>query len=119
MVLKIIGALVWDVLPSQYLVHIIATIIILAVTHAFAQGRRNIHERDLHARFILITVSSALYFLWTRITETVVGRFHPSRVNFDAVSGPARRSHYCAITIPNRFIQSRHVGHSTSFHNKQ
>ena len=63
MVLKIIGALVWDVLPSKYLVHIIATIIILSVTHAFAQGRRNIHERDLHARFILITVGSSVYSL--------------------------------------------------------
>jgi len=56
MVLKIVGAAVNALLPSQYLVHIIAVIITILVIHAFSQGRTTNRERDLHARVVLVTV---------------------------------------------------------------
>jgi hypothetical protein len=58
MVLKILATVVPSILPAKYSVHIIATITILLVAHAFTQGRKTTRERDLHARVILITVGS-------------------------------------------------------------
>ena len=61
MVLKILSATVNTVLPSKYYKHAAALVIATTVIRAFAQGRTTDRERDLHARVILLTVSSLLY----------------------------------------------------------
>lgn len=55
MVLKILGATVNTLLPSKYYVHALVSVVLITVIHAFAQGRRTSRERDMHARFILVT----------------------------------------------------------------
>ncbi|KAL4068708.1 hypothetical protein V8B97DRAFT_1872909 [Scleroderma yunnanense] len=55
MVLKILGATVNTLLPSEYYIHALVSVLLIAVVHAFAQGRRTSRERDMHARVVLVT----------------------------------------------------------------
>lgn len=48
--------ILYSAIPSKYYLYILVAILILAIIHAFAQGRRTDRERDLHARVILVTV---------------------------------------------------------------
>ncbi|EIN06399.1 hypothetical protein PUNSTDRAFT_89954 [Punctularia strigosozonata HHB-11173 SS5] len=55
MVLKILGATLNAVLPSNYYKHAAAVVVGTVVIRAFAQGRTTDRERDLHARTVLLT----------------------------------------------------------------
>lgn len=56
MVLKVIAAAVNTLLPSDYYIHAIISIITIVVVHAFAQGRTTNRERDMHAKVVILTV---------------------------------------------------------------
>jgi hypothetical protein len=51
-------AVVYDstYIPSRYITHIIAGAIIALFFRAYSQGRKTDRERDLHARYVLVTV---------------------------------------------------------------
>ncbi|KAG9312278.1 hypothetical protein JVU11DRAFT_7583 [Chiua virens] len=55
MVLKILGAVANNLLPSSYYVHVFISVLAIVVVHAFAQGRTTNRERDMHARVVLVT----------------------------------------------------------------
>ncbi|KAI6043472.1 hypothetical protein EDC04DRAFT_2562686 [Pisolithus marmoratus] len=55
MVLKMLGAAVNALLPSEYYVHACVSVLVIVVVHALAQGRRTDRERDMHARVVLVT----------------------------------------------------------------
>ena len=56
MVLKVFAVAVGALLPSNYYVHTLISILVIVVVHAFAQGRTTNRERDMHARVVLLTV---------------------------------------------------------------
>lgn len=56
MVLKILAAVANTLLPSSYYVHVLVSVLAIAVVRAFAQGRTTTRERDMHARVVLVTV---------------------------------------------------------------
>jgi hypothetical protein len=58
MVLKVLAATVNALLPSNYYVHALISMLAIVVVHAFAQGRTTNRERDMHARVVLLTVSA-------------------------------------------------------------
>lgn len=58
MLLTTIINAVSDIIPSNYYVHILLGLLTLTVIWAFGQGRSTDRERDLHARTILVTVST-------------------------------------------------------------
>lgn len=63
MVIKILGAVVNVLLPSEsYYVHAFVSILAIVVVHAFAQGRTTNRERDMHARVVLVTVGRSFTF---------------------------------------------------------
>ena len=56
MVLKVLAVTINALLPSNYYVHALVSILAIVVVHAFAQGRTTNRERDMHARVVLLTV---------------------------------------------------------------
>ncbi|KAJ7660870.1 hypothetical protein DFH06DRAFT_381013 [Mycena polygramma] len=54
MVLKILTA-ASSYFPSEYTVHIVATLITILATRRIAQGRWTTRERDMHARVVVVT----------------------------------------------------------------
>ncbi|KAJ7623876.1 hypothetical protein DFH06DRAFT_1104646 [Mycena polygramma] len=54
MVLKILTA-ASSYFPSEYTVHIVATVIAVLATRRIAQGRWTTRERDMHARVVVVT----------------------------------------------------------------
>jgi hypothetical protein len=58
MVLNILEALFNSYFPTQYAKHIFIGFLAIYVVRTFSQGRRTNRERDLHARVVLVTVSS-------------------------------------------------------------
>lgn len=59
MVLKAAYALATYALPTGYYWHTAIGIGTLVVTYAFAQGKTTDRDRDLHARTVLVTVSTS------------------------------------------------------------
>ncbi|KAG1740821.1 uncharacterized protein EDB91DRAFT_1131628 [Suillus paluster] len=55
MVLKVLAASVNVLLPSEYYVHAIVSILVIVVVRAFAQGRTTNREREMHAKVVLVT----------------------------------------------------------------
>ncbi|CDO77607.1 hypothetical protein BN946_scf184936.g32 [Trametes cinnabarina] len=57
MVLQFVYAAVSTIVPPKYWPHALVAATALAVIYAYAQGRQTTRERDLHARYILLTVT--------------------------------------------------------------
>jgi hypothetical protein len=47
-------------IPSSYYFPAVVTILLLAITRAYTQGRRTNRDRNLHARTVIVTVSHSL-----------------------------------------------------------
>lgn len=65
MVLRILEVAAQALWPAKYTTHIIVGLVTLYVMRTFSQGRRTNRERDLHARKVLVTVSSKFYSIET------------------------------------------------------
>ena len=74
MVLQVLYTAVTTVLPFQYWPHAAVAVAVLVVIYAYAQGRSTTRERDLHARVVILTVSSLFgVSLWMRDCHRVWG----------------------------------------------
>jgi hypothetical protein len=59
--LNVLLDLAWRYFPAQYTVHIVIGIASVLALRAYSFGRRTTRERDLHARTVIITVSTPNY----------------------------------------------------------